>query len=45
MANILSFSVIELACAFAPSLTVLLALRALFGLAMAANGRGCGAGL
>jgi len=34
MANILSFSVIELACAFAPSLTVLLCLRALFGLAM-----------
>ena len=34
MANILSFSVIELACAFAPSLTVLLILRALFGLAM-----------
>jgi SHS family lactate transporter-like MFS transporter len=34
MANILSFSVIELACAFAPSLTVLLLLRALFGLAM-----------
>jgi SHS family lactate transporter-like MFS transporter len=34
MINILSFSVIELACAFAPSLTVLLALRALFGLAM-----------
>jgi SHS family lactate transporter-like MFS transporter len=34
MANILSFSVIELACAFAPSLTALLALRALFGLAM-----------
>jgi SHS family lactate transporter-like MFS transporter len=34
MANILSFSLIELACAFAPSLTVLLALRALFGLAM-----------
>jgi SHS family lactate transporter-like MFS transporter len=34
MANILSFSVIELACAFAPSLTVLLVLRALFGLAM-----------
>ncbi|MGA3370925.1 MAG: MFS transporter [Terracidiphilus sp.] len=34
MANILSFSVIELACGFAPSLTVLLALRALFGLAM-----------
>ena len=33
MANILSFSVIELACAFAPSLTVLLGLRALFGLA------------
>ena len=34
MANILSFSMIELACAFAPSLTVLLVLRALFGLAM-----------
>ena len=34
MANILSFSVIELACAFAPSLTVLLGLRALFGLAL-----------
>jgi SHS family lactate transporter-like MFS transporter len=34
MINILSFSVIELACAFAPSLTVLLALRALFGVAM-----------
>lgn len=34
MANILSFSVIEFACAFAPSLTALLVLRALFGLAM-----------
>jgi SHS family lactate transporter-like MFS transporter len=34
MANILSFSVIELACAFAPSLGALLVLRALFGLAM-----------
>jgi SHS family lactate transporter-like MFS transporter len=34
MLNILSFSVIELACAFAPSLTVLLVLRALFGFAM-----------
>ena len=34
MANILSFSVIELCCAFAPSLSVLLALRALFGIAM-----------
>jgi SHS family lactate transporter-like MFS transporter len=34
MINILSFSVIELACAFAPSLTMLLVLRALFGLAM-----------
>jgi MFS transporter, SHS family, lactate transporter len=34
MVNILSFSVIELACAFAPSLTVLLVLRGLFGLAM-----------
>ena len=34
MANIISFSVIELACAFAPSLQVLLVLRALFGVAM-----------
>jgi len=34
MANILGFSVIELACAFAPSLRALLALRALFGIAM-----------
>ena len=34
MFNILSFSVIELACAFAPSLGVLLVLRALFGIAM-----------
>jgi SHS family lactate transporter-like MFS transporter len=34
MVNILSFSVIELACGFAPSLAVLLGLRALFGLAM-----------
>lgn len=34
MINILSFSVIELACAFAPSLAVLMALRALFGVAM-----------
>ena len=34
MVNILSFSAIELACAFAPSLSVLLALRALFGIAM-----------
>ena len=34
MVNILSFSVIELACGFAPSLGALLALRALFGLAM-----------
>ena len=34
MINIFSFSVIELACAFAPSLTVLLVLRALFGIAM-----------
>ena len=34
MANILSFSAIELACAFAPSLGALLVLRALFGLAM-----------
>jgi SHS family lactate transporter-like MFS transporter len=34
MANILGFSVIELACAFAPSLNALLVLRALFGVAM-----------
>jgi len=34
MFNILSFSVIELACAFAPSLSILLVLRALFGVAM-----------
>jgi SHS family lactate transporter-like MFS transporter len=34
MFNILSFSVIELACAFAPSLSVLLVLRALFGVAL-----------
>ena len=34
MVNILSFSVIELACGFAPSLGALLVLRALFGLAM-----------
>jgi MFS transporter, SHS family, lactate transporter len=34
MVNILSFSVIEFACAFAPSLNVLLVLRALFGVAM-----------
>ena len=32
--NVLSFSVIELACAFAPSLNALLGLRALFGIAM-----------
>ncbi|MGA8668614.1 MAG: MFS transporter [Terracidiphilus sp.] len=32
--NILSFSIIELACAFAPSMSVLLVLRALFGIAM-----------
>jgi MFS transporter, SHS family, lactate transporter len=34
IANILGFSVIELSCAFAPSLSVLLLLRALFGIAM-----------
>ncbi len=34
MVNILSFSLIELACAFAPSLGVLLALRAFYGFAM-----------
>ena len=32
--NILSFSIIEFACAFAPSLNMLLVLRALFGIAM-----------
>ncbi len=34
MANIIGFSVIEFACAFAPTLNVLLVLRALFGIAM-----------
>ena len=34
MVNILSFSVIELACGFASSLTALLVLRGLFGMAM-----------
>jgi MFS transporter, SHS family, lactate transporter len=34
MANILGFSAIELACAFAPTLNALLVLRALFGVAM-----------
>lgn len=34
VANILGFSAIELACAFAPSLHALLVLRALFGIAM-----------
>ncbi|MGC9224367.1 MAG: MFS transporter [Terracidiphilus sp.] len=34
MANIAGFSLIELACAFAPSLNALLVLRALFGVAM-----------
>ena len=34
MVNILGFSVIELACGLAPSLTTLLVLRGLFGLAM-----------
>ncbi len=34
MGNILAFSLIELACAFAPSLGVLLALRAFYGFAM-----------
>ncbi len=34
MINIVCFSAIELACAFAPSLTALLFLRALFGIAM-----------
>jgi SHS family lactate transporter-like MFS transporter len=34
MANIVGFSVIEFGCAFAPTLNVLLVLRALFGIAM-----------
>ena len=34
MINILAFSLIELACAFAPTLSALLVLRALFGIAM-----------
>ncbi|MCL6523438.1 MAG: MFS transporter [Thermoflavifilum sp.] len=34
MINIVSYSVVECACAFAPSLVVLLVLRALFGFAM-----------
>jgi MFS transporter, SHS family, lactate transporter len=34
MVNILCYSVLELACAFTPSLHVLLVLRALFGIAM-----------
>jgi MFS transporter, SHS family, lactate transporter len=34
MMNIVGFSAIELACAFAPSLNALLVLRALFGIAM-----------
>ena len=34
MVNIVAFSVLELASAFAPSLTVFLVLRALFGIAM-----------
>src|ERR1700722_14530032 len=34
MASVLSYSVMELASAFAPSLTVFLVLRALFGIAM-----------
>jgi SHS family lactate transporter-like MFS transporter len=34
MANILFYSVVEFACGFAPSLTVMIVLRALFGIAM-----------
>src|SRR5580700_7232072 len=34
MVNILCYSVLELACAFTPSLHILLVLRALFGIAM-----------
>jgi len=34
MVNILAYSAVELSCAFAPSLPVLLVLRALFGIAM-----------
>ena len=46
MVNILSFSVIELACAFAPSLNVLLMLRASVRIGHGRRvGRGRGAGL
>src|SRR5215467_12768796 len=34
MANVIYFSVIELACGFAPNLTVFMILRALFGIGM-----------
>jgi SHS family lactate transporter-like MFS transporter len=34
MANILFYSIVEFACGFAPSLTVLIVLRGLFGIAM-----------
>jgi MFS transporter, SHS family, lactate transporter len=34
MINIIAYSAVELACAFAPSLTTLLVLRAVFGIAM-----------
>ena len=38
MINIGCFSILEMACAFAPSLHVLLILRALFGVAMGVSG-------
>jgi len=41
MANVIYFSVIELACGFAPNFTVFLVLRALFGIGM---GGECGVG-
>src|SRR6185436_5253879 len=44
MVNIVSFSVFELASAFAPNLATLLVLRALFGFAMGGE-RGVGAAL
>src|SRR3954453_18184416 len=44
MVNVLLFSIIELASGFSPNLTVLLVLRAIFGIAMG-GGSGVGASL
>src|SRR5437899_11318302 len=44
MANVIYFSIIELACGFAPNFTVFLVLRALFGIGMGGEG-GVGASL